>query len=42
MKGIRSDRPIEIRHSLLSLETWDHFPLSAVFNPYYKLSVLVT
>ena len=32
-----SDRALSTR-SLLSLETWDPFPLSLVYNPYYKPS----
>ena len=38
---LSSNRALSTR-SLLSSEIWDHFPLSLVCTPYYKLSVLVT
>ena len=38
---LSGDQALSTR-SLLSPETWDHFPLSLVCNPYYKLSVLAT
>ena len=38
---LSSDRALSTR-SLFTPETWDPFPLSPVYNPYYKLLVLVT